>query len=192
MSERSHFGQAEARQSDGSLGSEIRFGSFRLFPARRLLLDGDSPVRIGGRALDLLIALINRRGEIVRKADLIATAWPNAVVEESNLKVQIRTLRRSLGDGRPGRRYISTIIGRGYSFVAPIVIRSDDARAATSEHSVTQGLLNMAGQLRRPVGIDHVIARISGRLAHHRLITLVGPGGVGKTITAMAAAGRTT
>lgn len=192
MSERIHFGQAEMRQADCSVRSEIRFDSFRLFPARRLLLDGESPVRIGSRALDLLIALINRRGETVSKAELVAKIWPDTVVEESNLKVQIGALRRSLGDGRSGRRYISTITGRGYSFVAPVIVRSDEARAATSEHSVTQCLLNMAGPLCCPVGFEEVIARISDRLAHHRLITLVGPGGVGKTTAAMAAAARTT
>lgn len=179
-------------QADCSVRTEIRFDSFRLFPARRLLLDGDSPVRIGSRALDLLIALINRRGETVSKAELVAKIWSGTVVEESNLKVQIGALRRSLGDGRSGRRYISTITGRGYSFVAPIIVLSDESRAATSEHSVTQCRLNMAGPLRRPVGLDDVIDRISERLARHRLITLVGPGGVGKTTAAMAAAARTT
>jgi hypothetical protein len=83
------------RRTDCSVPSEIRFDSFRLFPARRLLLDGDSPVRIGSRALDLLIALINRRGETVSRAELIAKIWPDTVVEESNLKVQIGALRRS-------------------------------------------------------------------------------------------------
>jgi DNA-binding winged helix-turn-helix (wHTH) protein len=160
VSERIHFGQAEMRQADCSVRSEIRFDSFRLFPARRLLLDGDLPVRIGSRSLDLLIALINRRGETVSKAELIAKTWPDTIVEESNLKVQIGALRRSLGDGRSGRRYISTITGRGYSFVAPIIIRSDEARAATREPSVTQCLLNMAGPLRCPVGFDDLIAGI--------------------------------
>ena len=67
MSERIYFGQAEIRPADCSVRKEIRFDSFRLFPARRLLLDGDSPVRIGSRALDLLIALINRHGELVSR-----------------------------------------------------------------------------------------------------------------------------
>jgi predicted ATPase/DNA-binding winged helix-turn-helix (wHTH) protein len=192
VSERIHIGQAEMRRADCSVRSEIRFDSFRLFPARRLLLDGDSPVRIGSRALDLLIALINRPGELVSKAELVAKIWPNTFVEESNLKVQIGALRRSLGDGRSGKRYISTITGRGYSFVAPIIIRSDEARAVPREHSVAQCLLNTAGPLCYPVGFDEVIARISDRLTHHRLITLVGPGGVGKTTAATAAAARTT
>ena len=192
MSERIHFGQAEMRQADCSARSEIRFDSFRLFPARRLLLDGDTPVRIGSRALDLLIALINRHGELVSKAELVAKIWPGTFVEESNLKVQIGALRRSLGDGLSGRRYISTITGRGYSFVAPIIIRSDEARVAVREHSVAQCLHNMAGPLCCPVGFDEVTARISERLAHHRLVTLVGPGGVGKTTAALTAAARTT
>jgi predicted ATPase/DNA-binding winged helix-turn-helix (wHTH) protein len=178
-------------QADCSVRSEIRFGSFRLHPARRLLLDGETPVRIGHRALDLLIALISRRGEIVSKAELVAKVWPNMVVDESNLKVQISGLRRSLGDGRSGRRHISTITGRGYSFVAPI-IRSDEARAVTSKHPAAQCRPIMVRQLCCPVGFEDVIARVSDRLAKYRLITLVGPGGVGKTTAAMAAAVRTT
>lgn len=191
MSDRIHFGQAEMREADCLVGGEIRFDSFRLFPARRLLLDGDSPVRIGNRALDLLIALINRHGKLVSKAELVAKIWQGTFVEESNLKVQIGALRRSLGDGRSGKRYISTIIGRGYSFVAPISIRPDAACAEVRKHSVAQYFLNMAEPLRCPVGLDEVIAGISDRVEHHRLITLVGPGGVGKTTAAIAAAART-
>lgn len=192
MSDRIHFAQAEVREADCLARGEIRFDSFRLFPARRLLLDGDSPVRIGDRALDLLIALINRHGKLVSKAELVAKIWQGTLVEESNLKVQIGALRRSLGDGRSGKRYISTIIGRGYSFVAPITIRPDEACADIRKHSEVQRLLNMAGPLRCPVGLDEVIAGISDLLAQHRLITLVGPGGVGKTTAAIAAAARTT
>lgn len=189
MSDRIHFAQAEVREADCLARGEIRFDSFRLFPARRLLLDGDSPVRIGDRALDLLIALINRHGKLVSKAELVSKIWQGTLVEESNLKVQIGALRRSLGDGRSGKRYISTIIGRGYSFVAPITIRPDEACADIRKHSEAQRPLNI---LRRPVGFDEVIAGISDRLAQHRLITLVGPGGVGKTTAAIVAAVRAT
>jgi DNA-binding winged helix-turn-helix (wHTH) protein len=96
----------------------ISFGLFRLLPARRLLLEGDRIVRIGSRALDLLIALVERPGELVSKPELIAKVWPHAIVEEGNLKVHVAALRRALGDGQSGNRYISTITGRGYCFVA--------------------------------------------------------------------------
>jgi DNA-binding response OmpR family regulator len=78
----------------------ISFGPFRLFAARRLLLEGDKPVRLGGRAFDILAALIERAGKVVRKEELIARVWPKTFVEEANLKIQVSALRRTLGDRR--------------------------------------------------------------------------------------------
>src|SRR3954447_5773022 len=100
-------------------GSAISFGPFRLLAARRLLLEGDEPVRLGSRGFDILAALVERAGEVVGKEELIARAWPGTFVDESNLKIQVGALRRILGDGRGGHRYLVTVPGRGYSFVAP-------------------------------------------------------------------------
>jgi hypothetical protein len=83
--------EAADRASD-LVEHEISFGRFRLLPARRLLLEGDKPVCIGGRALDLLIALVERPGEVVSKSELIAKVWPHTFVDESNLKVRIAAL----------------------------------------------------------------------------------------------------
>ena len=99
---------------------EISFGPFRLLPTRRLLLEGNEPVHLGSRALDLLIALIERPGEVVGKSELIARVWPHAFVVEGNLKLHIAALRCALADGQAGNRYISTVFGRGYCFVAPV------------------------------------------------------------------------
>src|SRR5262245_2976525 len=96
------------------------FGAFRLFPARQLLLEGEAPVRVGARALEILNVLVECAGELVSKKELMARVWPNIVVEESNLKVQVASLRRVLGDGQPGRRYIASVPGQGYRFVAPV------------------------------------------------------------------------
>ena len=95
----------------------VSFDLFRLLPDRRLLLEGDKPVRLGSRALDILIALVERAGEVVGRNELMAHVWPNTFVEESNLKFQIGALRRALGDGN---RYPVNVPGRGYSFVAPV------------------------------------------------------------------------
>ena len=76
------------------------FGPFRLLAAQRLLLEGDTPVRLGSRAFDILAALVERSGEVVAKQELIARAWPQTFVEETNLKMQVSALRRALGDGR--------------------------------------------------------------------------------------------
>src|SRR6202048_4492965 len=103
-------------------GHAISFGPFRLLAAQRLLLEGDTPVRLGSRAFDSLTALVERAGEVVGKEELIARAWPQTFVEEANLKIQVSALRRALGDGQGGDRFVATIPGRGYNFVAPISV----------------------------------------------------------------------
>src|SRR6201994_3588379 len=101
-------------------GHVISFGPFRLLAAQRLLLEDDKPVRLGSRAFDILTALVERAGEVVGREELIARAWPATFVEEANLKIQVSALRRALGDGQGGHRYVVTVPGRGYNFVAPI------------------------------------------------------------------------
>jgi DNA-binding winged helix-turn-helix (wHTH) protein len=98
---------------------EIVFGSFRLHPAQFLLLDGDNPVRLGSRALEILAVLLERPGELVSKEELMGRVWPNLFVEPANLTVHMSALRRTLRDGRDGNRYIVNVPGRGYCFVAP-------------------------------------------------------------------------
>src|ERR1700760_753674 len=103
-------------------GRMMSFGPFRLIAEQRRLLEGDNPVRLGSRAFDILAALVERAGEVVGKEELMARAWPQIFVEEANLKIQISALRRALGDGQGGNRYILTVTGRGYNFVAPVRI----------------------------------------------------------------------
>ena len=97
----------------------LSFGPFSLFVAERLLKRADEPIPLGGRALDILIALAERAGEVVTHKELISSVWPDVTVEEANLRFQIATLRKALGDGRDGARYVSNVAGRGYCFVAP-------------------------------------------------------------------------
>ena len=101
-------------------GHPISFGPYRLLAAQRLLLEGDRPVRLGSRAFDILAALVERPGEVLDKEQLIARAWPQTLVEDSNLKIQVSALRPALGDGQGGNRYVITVPGRGYNFVAPV------------------------------------------------------------------------
>src|SRR5713101_9127437 len=101
-------------------GRAVSFGPYRLIAAQRLLLEGDNPVRLGSRAFDILAALVERPGEVVSKKELIARAWPKTFVEDANLKIQVGALRRALGDGQGGHRYVVTVPGRGYNFVAPV------------------------------------------------------------------------
>src|SRR5262249_5869988 len=98
----------------------ISFGPFRLLAAQRLLLEGGKPVRLGSRAFDILATLVERAGEVVSKEELTARAWPQTFVEESNLRIQIRALRLALGEGQNGHRYLVSVPGRGYNFVASV------------------------------------------------------------------------
>ena len=104
----------------GIRSSEICFGPFRLLPEERLLLEADRTVRIGSRALDILIAMVECPGQLVSKEELMAKVWPNLHVEPANLTVHVAALRRLLGDGRNGNRYLINIPGRGYRFVAGV------------------------------------------------------------------------
>ena len=100
---------------------EVLFGPFRLLPAQFLLLEGDKPVPLGSRALEILIALLERPGELISKQELMARVWPNVYVGPENLTVLISALRRTLRDGRDGNRFIINIPGRGYKFVGSVV-----------------------------------------------------------------------
>src|SRR5437868_13672632 len=117
-------------QATASGGTAISFGPFRLLPAQRLLLEGDQPVRLGSRAFDILATALERASEAVGKEELIARAWPKTFVGDANLKIRITALRRALGDGQDGNRYIPPIPGRGYTFGAPVRFEKL-ARAAT-------------------------------------------------------------
>ena len=106
------------------------FGSFALnVSARSLSIDG-KPVALGSRSFEILVALVQRRGEVVSKEDLLARAWPNIHVEEHNLKVHVSALRRALG--KDGRGLVINIPGRGYSFVGALV-QNHPVRAAAVE-----------------------------------------------------------
>jgi len=119
---------AKLIESAGAAPTEFLFGPFRLLPARFLLLEGDKPVRLGSRALEILVALLERPGELVSKQDLMARVWPNIFVESANLTVHMSALRRTLRDGRDGNRFIINIPGRGYSFVAPVEVSKQQSR----------------------------------------------------------------
>jgi predicted ATPase/DNA-binding winged helix-turn-helix (wHTH) protein len=167
-------------------GRAISFGPFRLLAAQRLLLEGDRPVRLGSRAFDILAALVERAGEVVGKEELRARAWPQTFVEDSNLKIQVSALRRALGDGQAGNRYVVTVPGRGYNFVAPISLEERPQAAPPP----TAGLHNLPLAVTRMIGRDETVSALVSRLSRQRLVTIVGPGGIGKTTVALAAAER--
>jgi predicted ATPase/DNA-binding winged helix-turn-helix (wHTH) protein len=163
----------------------VSFGPFRLFVAERQLKQGDEPVQLGGRALDTLIALVERAGEVVPQRELISRVWPNVTVEEANLRVHIASLRKALGDGREGAHYIATVPGRGYCFVAPVdlsVLQSSPSREA----AVSDRLQRLPPRLTRMIGRDDTIRTLSAQLMMCRFVSIVGPGGIGKTTVAIS------
>ena len=169
-------------------GRAISFGQFLLLADQRLLLEGDRPVRLGGRAFDILAFLIERAGEVVGKEELIARVWPQTFVEEANLKIQVSALRRALGDGQGGHRYIATIVGRGYNFVAPIRIEEPSRTRPAATLSTAKHNLPLA--VTRIIGREQTVETLVSRLSRQRLVTVLGPGGIGKTTVALAVAER--
>lgn len=166
-------------------GGIVSFGPFRLAAAERLLLRDDAPVAIGGRALDVLIVLTGRAGHIVSKRELIDLVWPDVTVEEANLRVNISAIRKALGERKGGPRYIVNVAGRGYSFVAAVQHADDGPAAAASNGSRLQGL---PAAPRFLVGRDDTVESLSSLVLSRRFVSLVGPGGIGKTTVALAVA----
>lgn len=164
----------------------ISFGSFRLDRQRRLLLRDDRPVRIGSRALDLLIALIDRPGVVVGPQELLDLVWRGVVVDEAGVRVQIASLRRILGDGRDGARYIVNVPGRGYSFVAPI--NDPDEPAPRPAPRVPRSTGDAPPPPRSLIGRERVVNNLVELLLARRFISIVGSGGIGKTTVAVAMA----
>src|SRR6266478_5841410 len=170
-------------------GQAISFGPFRLLPAQRLLLEDDQPVRLGSRAFDILAALLERPGEVIGKDDLKSRTWPNTFVDDANLKIQVSALRRTLGDGQGGRRYIATIPGRGYNFVAPVRFENPP-QAPLPARIASAAAHNLPAAMTRMIGREEAVAALVSRLSRERLLTIVGPGGIGKTTVALAVAER--
>ncbi len=163
------------------------FGPFCFIPARKLLLEDNKPVTLGARAFDLLAALVRRAGEVVGKNELLAEAWSGLTVEEGNLRVHIAGLRKALGDGVNGRRYIVNSPGRGYSFVTQVSRRgSADPPAWDGEAGAP--VSNLPKTVQPTVGRERLVETLVAQLAQRRFITITGSGGIGKTTVALAVA----
>jgi predicted ATPase/DNA-binding winged helix-turn-helix (wHTH) protein len=168
----------------------ILFGPFCLIPAERRLLRGEDTVDVGSRALDVLIALTEAAGEIVGQAELLARAWPNVVVGEGSLRVTVASLRKALGDGLNGVRYIRNVTGRGYCFVGAIqrvgATPSSAPMVISEVPPVT--IPKFPNRPHRMIGRDGAVETLSKLLISRRFVSIVGPGGMGKTTVAIAVA----
>jgi DNA-binding winged helix-turn-helix (wHTH) protein len=153
------------------------FGPFSLFAAERLLKKADEPIPLGGRALDILIALAERPGEVVTHKELISTVWPDVTVEEANLRFQMAALRKALGDGRDGARYWSRVLFRRSGHTL-------DGRPNGSGHRDRHnGTSSKAAAATN--GRDDTVRALAQQLQMWRFVSVVGPGGVAKTTVAI-------
>jgi len=160
------------------------FGPFRLHATQRRIERDGSPVQLSDRAYDILLALILQAGTVVSKSDLMARAWPGVSVDEGSLRVHVAALRKALGDGSDGAKYLSTVSGQGYCFVGTVsrperANRAPDKPAPAHDH-------NLPPHPRRMAGRERTIHDISGQLKTERFVTIVGPGGIGKTTVAVS------
>ncbi|WP_284421904.1 MULTISPECIES: winged helix-turn-helix domain-containing protein [unclassified Bradyrhizobium] len=172
-----------------SQGDEVSFGSFVVRVSERSLRKGATPVHLPPRALDILLVLLQQAGSVVDKHDLMARVWPDVTVDAGSLRFHIGVLRKVLGDGEAGARFVATVPGKGYSFVCPVSYRmsaeaDDRSRAVETNYGLPP-------RLSRMIGRDDVVEKVCGMLLKDRFVTIVGPGGIGKTTVAIAAAHQT-
>lgn len=163
-----------------------RFDPYRLLPQQRQLVGPQGPLRLGGRAFDLLLALVERRERTLSKDELIALVWPRLVVEDNNLAVQINQLRKLLG-----HTAVATVPGRGYRFGWPVQVEGGDpvdTSAAPAEAAAADTRSNLPAHAPALLGRDEELRVLAQMLAQHALVTVTGPGGIGKTRLALAAA----
>jgi predicted ATPase/DNA-binding winged helix-turn-helix (wHTH) protein len=170
--------------TDRAEESDISFGPFRLVSSARLLEKNGVPIQIGGRALDILICLAERPGEIVTKRELLKRVWADVNVDEGSLRFHIAGLRKSIGDGAPGARYLVTVPGRGYFFAVPTAGADPPAVARESEDGPAPR--SLPAPLARMIGRADTVDKISVEIETHRFVVIVGPGGIGKTTVAIA------
>jgi predicted ATPase len=159
----------------------IRFAGFRLRPAQRQLTRDGAAVPLGARAMDLLLHLTAHAGVIVSKQALMQAVWPGRFVEENNLTVNMAALRRALGNAPDGQPMIQTVTGRGYVFVAGSIVDSPAAKPV----SMPASLAGVPQPPTRLIGRDAALAELRPLLRTRRVVSIVGPGGVGKTTLAL-------
>src|SRR5882757_8905250 len=157
--------------------SSIEFGRFKLLKQRRELLADGQRVDIGSRIFDLLMTLVEARGGVVSKDELMSRVWPGRVVEENNLQAGISALRKALGADRD---LVRTVAGRGYQFAHEI--------RELPALQVPRRLSNLPAPISALLCREAALGEISSLVMDHRLLTLSGAGGIGKTRLAVETA----
>jgi predicted ATPase/DNA-binding winged helix-turn-helix (wHTH) protein len=158
------------------------FGPFELIPERRRLEKSGVPLQLGARSLDILTVLVEHAGEVVSKKTLLARVWAGVTVDEGSLRFHMAGLRKVLGDGEAGATYVTTVPGQGYSFVAPV----SRTLKPVAEIAKSGRRSTFPNRLGRMIGRDDAVQAISSHLMAERFVSIVGPGGIGKTTLAIS------
>jgi predicted ATPase/DNA-binding winged helix-turn-helix (wHTH) protein len=167
-------------------GGVASFGSFRVDATERVLERNGTPLKIGTRALDILITLLQRAPEVVGKRDLIRRAWGRLVVDDVGLRVQVAALRKLLSEGDSSVSHIANIPGRGYCFAGAVTWSVSEAAARKTPPAAPQ----LPRQPLLMVGRDPAVRELTAQLKKWRFVSIVGPGGIGKTTVALTLAHR--
>jgi len=165
------------------LDEEFQFGPYVLRTSKRAVLLNGQPVPLGSRAMDILIYLVRNAGRLQTNSAIIKNSWPDTYVDEANLRVHISALRRALGDTRREPQYIANVPGRGYNFIGPLTARTADHIAS---FELGEKVMPPPGL----IGRDNIIDDVVDNLASTRILTITGPGGIGKTAIARSVAQR--
>ena len=172
---------------DQQLGERMCFGPFCLAPGERLLTKHGEPVEIGGRSFDLLVVLTEQPGRVLSKRELLKRVWSDVVVEDGSLRFHMAGLRKLLGDGTDGARYIATQVGVGYAFVAPIERQGGTATRRPADESIKAPVstTNLPARLPHLIGRERDVEFLVERVTDTPLFSIVGAAGVGKTSLAI-------
>jgi predicted ATPase/DNA-binding winged helix-turn-helix (wHTH) protein len=166
-------------------------GEWEVDLARRELRARGVPVPIGGRAFDIIEVLVQSAGELVTRDDLSTRVWPGAIVEENTLQVHISAIRKALG---PDREMLKTVSGRGYRLLGAWTSRKESVSAANSTDLESRSpaepfQTNLPAAASELIGRTDAVRHLGGLLSAYRVVTLTGPGGIGKTRLALDVAG---
>ena len=173
---------------NSELKDVLSFGPFNLFLTERLLEKAGEAIPLGGRAFDVLIELAERAGQVVTHKELLSRVWPGIAVEGANLRVHVAALRKALGDGRDGARYITNVAGRGYCLLVPVTRSRIRPSVSVVDITTTDRVQKLPPRLTRMVGRDDTVRALVQQLQTWRFVSIVGPGGVGKTTVAISVA----
>jgi predicted ATPase/DNA-binding winged helix-turn-helix (wHTH) protein len=146
--------------------------------------NGAKVVPLGARAMDILIVLVEQANTVVGGRALIERVWPKRGAEQVSLRVYISALRKALDQSDPGKRYIANVPGRGYSFVVPV----REVPAPASGDVKPSSRSGLPARLMRMLGRSEALAAILAKIAEQKSVTILGPGGIGKTTVAVAVA----